>query len=110
MKKFLLEVLTPKGAYFVGEVEELYLKTSLGYMGIMAGHDTLITGVEVAPGFIKHNNKIDYYAIFSGVLHVHKNGVKFLVVEPAKGEYQFNSVIIEFKYLCIGVVFSGSNS
>lgn len=79
MKKFLLEMLTPKGPYLISEVEELYLNTSLGYMGIMANHDTLITGVETAPGFIKRDGKIDYYAIFEGVLHVSKNGVKLVV-------------------------------
>ena len=81
MKTFSLEILTPKGTYFKQEIEELYLKTSLGYMGILANHDTLITGVEIAPGFIKVNNKINYYAIFSGVLHVSKNGVKCSTIE-----------------------------
>lgn len=79
MNKFLLEIDTPKGVYYKGEVNELYLKTSGGYMGIMAKHDTLITGVEIAPGFIIKDNKKDYYAIFNGILHVDKNSVRLIV-------------------------------
>ncbi|MCQ2794714.1 MAG: ATP synthase F1 subunit epsilon [Bacilli bacterium] len=79
MSKFLLEIDTPKGVFLKDEVNELYLKTSNGYMGIMAKHDTLITGVEIAPGFILKDNKKEYYAIFGGVLHVSKNGVRLIV-------------------------------
>ena len=79
MKKFLLEIDTPKGVYLKDEVNELYLKTSNGYMGIMAKHDTLITGVEIAPGFILKDNKKEYYAIFNGILHIEKDVVRLIV-------------------------------
>lgn len=79
MNKFLLEIDTPKGVYLKDEVNELYLKTSNGYMGIMAKHDTLITGVEIAPGFILKDNKKEYYAIFNGILHVDRNSVRLIV-------------------------------
>lgn len=79
MKKFKLEVITPQGVYLNEEVEELYLKTSNGYQGILANHDTLVTAVDVAPGFIRNNNKKDYYAIFGGVLHINKESVKLIV-------------------------------
>ena len=58
MNKFLLEIITPKGVFLKDEVQELYLKTSSGYMGIMAKHDTLIAGVEIAPGFILKDNPV----------------------------------------------------
>ena len=57
MKKFHIDVITPKGAYLSSDIDELYIKTSLGYMGIMANHDSLITGIDVAPGFILIHNK-----------------------------------------------------
>lgn len=79
MNKFLLEIITPKGVYYKDQVNELYLNTSNGYMGIMAKHDTLITGVEIAPGFIMKDNKKEYFAIFGGVLHVDKNSVRLIV-------------------------------
>ena len=79
MKKFLLEIITPKGVYLHEEINELYLKTSGGYIGIMANHDTLIAGVEIGPGFILKDNKKDYYAIFNGVLQVDKNIVRLIV-------------------------------
>jgi len=79
MATFHLQVITPKGVYLDKEVNELYLKTSTGYMGIMANHDTLITGVEIAPGFIKINDKKEYYAIFNGVLNVTHDVTKLIV-------------------------------
>ncbi|MCQ2752988.1 MAG: ATP synthase F1 subunit epsilon [Bacilli bacterium] len=80
MKPFVLEISTPKGVYLHEEVKELYLKTSLGYMGILAGHDTLITGVDMAPCCIidKDNHK-NYYALFAGVLNVKKDVVELAV-------------------------------
>ena len=79
MNKFHLTVVTPKGIFLDQEVEELYLKTSIGYMGILAKHDTLLTGVEIAPGFIKTLNKKEYYAIFNGVINITKDGVRLIV-------------------------------
>ncbi|MCQ2794504.1 MAG: ATP synthase F1 subunit epsilon [Bacilli bacterium] len=80
MKPFMLEISTPKGVYLREEVKELYLKTSLGYMGILAGHDTLITGVDMAPCcIINKDNQKNYYALFAGVLHVKKDIVELAV-------------------------------
>lgn len=79
MSKFPLTILTPQGVFYEGEVEELYLNTSLGYMGIMARHEALVTEVIMSPGFIIKDNKKEYYAIFSGVLEI-KNGQTKLIV------------------------------
>lgn len=79
MKTFRLVILTPRGVYLDANVEELYLLTSKGYMGIFANHDTLITSVSIAPGFIKINNKREYYAIFLGVLNIAKDKVSLIV-------------------------------
>lgn len=79
MKKFHIDIITPKGNFLSTDIEELYLKTSLGYMGIMAGHDSLITGVEVAAGFIIKNNKKDFYAFFGGLLEINKGMVKLVL-------------------------------
>ena len=79
MSKFLLEIITPKGVYLKDEVNELYLETSNGYMGIMAKCAPLITGVKIAPGFILKDNKKEYYAFFGGVLHIDKSGVRLIV-------------------------------
>jgi len=86
MKTFLLEILTPKGVYMSSQVEELYLNTSNGYLGVLANHDTLITGVEISPGFIKKDDKKEYYAIFNGVLNIKKDKVQLILsnIEHAK--------------------------
>ncbi len=86
MNKFLLEIITPKGVYLKDEVNELYLNTSNGYMGIMAKHDTLITGVEISPMFIVKDNKKVYYVTFKGVLNVKPDLVRLIVsnIEESK--------------------------
>lgn len=87
MKTFHLIVLTPRGVYLDAQVEELYLKTENGYMGIFANHDTLITNVQIAPGFIKINNLREYYAIFIGVLNIAKDKVTLIVNNIERADY-----------------------
>lgn len=79
MKKFLLNIITPKGTYLHDEVEEVYLKTSNGYLGILANHDSLISVISIAPGFIVRNQKKEYFAFFGGVMYVNHNEVKLIV-------------------------------
>lgn len=79
MKKFHLVIYTPKGTYFDGQVDEVYLNTSLGYQGILADHDSLITAIDYGPGFIKIDDKKKYYAIFMGVLFIEKGIVKLVL-------------------------------
>ena len=45
MRGFELNVLTPTGVGFSGEVQELYLRTTSGEIGILAGHTDYLAGV-----------------------------------------------------------------
>jgi len=86
MNKFHLIIYTPKGTFFDDQVEELYLNTSMGYQGILANHDSLITGVDFGPGFIKKDDKKKYYAIFSGVLFIEKGITKLILTNIESAE------------------------
>lgn len=45
MKSFKLKILTPAGEAFSGEVNELFIRTTAGEVGILAGHTDYLAGV-----------------------------------------------------------------
>ena len=45
MRSFELKILTPTGVGFSGQVQELYLHTTSGEIGILAGHTDYLAGV-----------------------------------------------------------------
>ncbi len=46
MRDFALGILTPTGEGFSGRVQELFLRTTSGEVGIMANHTDYLAGVE----------------------------------------------------------------
>lgn len=77
-KTFRLELLASDRPFFVGECEHLVYPASDGLMGILPGHETLVTVIE--PGEIKY--KVDgewrYCAISEGFAEVRKDYVLIL--------------------------------
>jgi len=45
MKNFELKILTPTGEAFSGEVKELFVRTTAGEVGILAGHTDYLAGI-----------------------------------------------------------------
>lgn len=76
---FRLVILTPKGLYADRLVDELYVKTHDGVIGVMTGHIPLITPIEIAPLRTKTNGQVEFYVEFGGVLHVEKDKTIVLV-------------------------------
>ena len=50
-KTFHLEILSPERAFFTGEAEELILPAIDGFMGVLPGHEPLVTALN--PGEIR---------------------------------------------------------
>ncbi|MGN0630384.1 MAG: ATP synthase F1 subunit epsilon [Ruminococcus sp.] len=77
-KTFRLELLASDRPFFVGECEHLVYPAGDGLMGILPGHETLVTVIE--PGEIKY--KVDgewrYCAISEGFAEVRKDYVLIL--------------------------------
>ena len=77
-KTFRLELLASDRPFFVGECEHLIYPASDGLMGILPGHETLVTVIE--PGEIKY--KVDgewrFCAISEGFAEVRKDYVLIL--------------------------------
>ena len=52
MRDFELGILTPTGEGFSGRVQELYLRTTGGEVGILAGHTDYLAGVVPCAAFL----------------------------------------------------------
>jgi F-type H+-transporting ATPase subunit epsilon len=77
---FPVEVLTPEGSVFSGEVEMLSTRTEVGEIGVLANHTPLLA--MLAPADLRlHISETDvkHYAQDEGYLQVHDNRALVLV-------------------------------
>lgn len=70
MSQFKLEIITPKGNFFSGSVEQLTLSTLDGQITVLAKHAPLVAPLGVCPVLIKHNGKEENFALAGGLLYV----------------------------------------
>ena len=73
-----LEIVTPEKIIFQGEVDELYINTADGAIGILPHHINLFTKLVPGELKLKISGREQYMAITSGFLEVHKNKVTIL--------------------------------
>ena len=90
--KFNVQVLTPEGETFNGEVEMVSTRTSVGSLGILANHAPLMGMLEPTElRLYKTESEIVRYAQSEGYLQVVNNEVLLLVedaIEPEKLDRQ----------------------
>lgn len=80
--KFPVEVLTPEGDVFNGEVEMVSTRTTLGLIGIMARHSPLVATLEPTElRLYKTENEVTRFAQSEGYLQVGGNRAMLLVEE-----------------------------
>lgn len=77
MEKLQLKVITPNGMYFEGEVNRVDVKTTNGYMGIMANHIPLVGNI-VPSKLTIASSKDEQSAISGGVIYIEKDGVTII--------------------------------
>jgi F-type H+-transporting ATPase subunit epsilon len=83
---FPVEVLTPEGSVFAGEVEMLSTRTEVGEIGVLANHAPLLA--MLAPAELRlhmSESEVKRYAQGEGYLQVHSNKALVLVedcIEP----------------------------
>ena len=70
MSQFKLEIITPKGNFFSGNVDQLTLSTLEGQITVLAKHAPLVSPLGVCPVLIKHNGKEEHFALAGGLLYV----------------------------------------
>ena len=80
--KFPVEVLTPEGEVFNGEVEMVSTRTTEGLIGILARHSPLVATLEPTElRLYRSDNDIVRFAQSEGYLQVGGNHVMLLVEE-----------------------------
>lgn len=70
MKAFPLTVVTPYGQAFVGEAEELIVRTTSGDMGILAGHTDCVAPLGMGRATVVTDGKKRYAACIGGMVSV----------------------------------------
>src|SRR5579862_3881527 len=73
-----LEIVTPEKIVFQGNVDEIYVNTADGAIGILPHHINLFTKLVPGELKLKISGKEQYMAITSGFLEVKKNKVTIL--------------------------------
>lgn len=74
MSVFHLEILTPYGHYFNGEVEYLEVRNNDAVLGILKNHTPIVSTVKLGKIRIKIKGKFRSYATTGGVLNVKDDG------------------------------------
>jgi len=78
-EELLLEIVTPEKMAFSGEVEEVTLPGTEGEFGVLRGHETLLSSIEVGEMSFTAGNKKQYYAVNTGYAEVTATKVTVLV-------------------------------
>lgn len=79
---FPVEVLTPEGEVFTGEVQQISTRTTLGSIGIFAHHEPLLATLEPTElRLYRSDTEILRYETSDGYLQVGDNHVLILVKE-----------------------------
>ncbi len=84
-RKFTVEVLTPEGEAFAGEVEMVSTRTTLGQIGILANHAPLLATLEPTElRLYTSESQILRFAQAEGYLQVGGNHAMLLVEEAVE--------------------------
>ena len=78
-KTFHLNILTPYGHYFEGEVEFLEVRSEKYNLGILPGHAPLISTLEVGKMILRSHGENEIYAIGGGIINVEKEKVTLVL-------------------------------
>ncbi|HWY80272.1 MAG TPA: ATP synthase F1 subunit epsilon [Candidatus Sulfotelmatobacter sp.] len=73
-----LEIVTPEKIIYQGDVDELYINTSGGEIGILPHHVNLFTQIEPGELRLKISEKEQFMAVTGGFLEVSNNKITIL--------------------------------
>ena len=89
MRDFALGILTPTGEGFSGRVQQLFVRTTAGEVGILAGHTDYLAGVEPCVAHITDGEGRDRKAFCGGGFLSVVGGEVSLVVD----EFAFSEAL-----------------
>ena len=74
-----LRVLSPDKSVFDGNAEEIILPSTTGLLGILPGHISMVTAIDIGVLRVLNNGKWDSIALMGGFAEVESNEVTVLV-------------------------------
>ena len=80
MKAFHIDIVSPDGLEFSGEIESLLVRTDDGDVEILAGHTDLLVSISVGRARIIQDGKKRYAAVNGGFLSVKDKKVKLCAI------------------------------
>ena len=84
MSSFHLEILTPFGHYFNGEVEYVEFRNPDGVLGILPKHTPIITPVVLCKLVIKIKGNRHLYATTGGLFHMKQDGSASMMLQTVE--------------------------
>lgn len=80
MKQTHLKIITPHGTFWDKKVNMVTLKTTEGYIGLMANKSPLVAAIEVSELDINEKNSPDFKAcaIAGGVVYAKPDGIQII--------------------------------
>ena len=81
MSSFHLEILTPFGHYFNGDVDYLEIRNPDGVLGILPHHTPIITPVVLCEIVVKIKGNRHSYATTGGLFNMKKDGSASLMLQ-----------------------------
>lgn len=85
-KSFMLEVVTPERKVFSEEVQGIVVPATEGYLGVLANHAPMITGLNVGVANLTIGSGVISMAISGGFMEVVDNKVIMLVDTAELGD------------------------
>ncbi|WP_096437595.1 F0F1 ATP synthase subunit epsilon [Alteribacter populi] len=78
MKTMQVNVVTPDGSVYDGEVNMVSVKTTEGELGILPNHLPLVTPLSIGPVRIKKDSQVQLVAVNGGFMEVRRDEVNIL--------------------------------
>lgn len=86
MKTIQVNIVTPDGPVYEGEVEMVSTRSTTGEIGILPDHIPLITPLAIGAVRLKKGNDTDYVAVAGGFMEVQPDQVTILAQAAERAE------------------------
>lgn len=86
MKQFKLSIITPEATIYDNFVNEVVLPTKMGEIGVLAGHENLVTILEPGEICIKKEDENTEIATLGGFVEIANGNVKVLSDSAVRSE------------------------
>ena len=80
MKPFHIEIVTPDGPAYCGEVESLLIRTDDGDVEILAGHADFLSSISTGRARLTIDGKNRFASVNGGFISVSKNEVRLCTI------------------------------